>query len=196
MKYFDRLGRQTPHERVLPEAVAGAPESTVPWAVADDSCCPAATRRWRRSPELPGFFVAKIDSLARRIAARFVAPRREAVHLAVPCPRVAAAGFRHETAEVGVGDHVAPGGWWPLAATYADDVFTTIPSEPTQTVVEKQVLHTGCQWLAGGGKWGVTGFPIQFPRGSGWVQLLGQCPVAVAKDYTGCGFQERVGVWE
>jgi len=117
-------------------------------AVADDCRRPTAARCRCRRPELPGFFVTKIDHLARRIADRVVAPGSEAVHLAVICPGITAAGFGHQATDIGTGEHVAPGGRWPLAAAQRNDVLPAVGCESAQAVVEEQALASG-RWRFG-----------------------------------------------
>ena len=65
-----------------------------------------------RGGEAPGLAAAAVlqqPPFGRRVGHRVVGPRGELVEAAVAGPGVATAAVRHQAAEVGVGQHVAPG---------------------------------------------------------------------------------------
>src|SRR6185369_15859495 len=94
--------------------------------------------------------------LTRRIADRIVAPGREAVHLTVACPGITATCLGHKATEVGISEHIRPGGRRTLAAPQGDDILPSVQSETTHAVVKeprlsdglRQIAYTGTEWSA------------------------------------------------
>src|SRR6185295_720413 len=68
----------------------------------------APERPGRRGPNVAGLLVAEIDDLPQRIGDRIIAPRRQAVRLAVAAPGEARATFGNEEAKLRIGDDVDP----------------------------------------------------------------------------------------
>src|SRR4029077_5396158 len=68
-------------------------------------------RKRRRAPDLAGLLVTQIDDLAGRIANRVVAPRSQAVELAVKRPGKSCPALGHHKPETRVGHDVDPRRW-------------------------------------------------------------------------------------
>src|SRR5262245_24033258 len=118
--------------------VTGLKKAGIALAVTDDGRLLTATGRRRRRPVLTCLFIANVNDLTRRITNRIIAPGSQAIRLAVACPRVTAATFGDQAAEVRVCQDVDPRRRRSLAAAQSYDILPSIWGEPTKTVVEKQ----------------------------------------------------------
>ena len=95
-----------------------------------------------RTPDLAGFVVAHIESLARGVADRIVGPRSELVFAAVTRPSVAAAFGRGLEAEARIGDDVDPGRRRRLAGPEYRHIFLASCRKSSQPVEEFQLGRT------------------------------------------------------
>ena len=176
--------------------MTGLSEPAIPLPVSDDRGRLAAARRRCGCPELPGFFVTEINDLARRIADRIVAPGREAVHLTVACPGKTAACLGHKATEVGIGEHIRPGGRRTLATPQGDDILPSVHTETTHAVVKeprlsdrlRRVACTGTERSAKNIRPDALACAYRFRTG----QLLDQRPVAIAKNHASGRFEQHV----
>src|SRR5689334_23306485 len=98
-------------------------------------------RRRRRAPQLAGFLVAQVDSLAGAVTDRVVAPRRERVLAAVARPGVTRAVGGYVAAEAAIGDHVDPGRRRNLATRRGHHVFASLRRESAQAVEEFELAR-------------------------------------------------------
>ena len=99
-----------------------------PRSLADGSRC--------RTPDVAGFVVAHIESLARRVADGIVGPRGQLVFVAVRRPSVAAAFGSGLEAEPRIGDDVDPGRWRRLAGPKYRHIFFASFRKSSQPVEE------------------------------------------------------------
>src|SRR6185436_17819046 len=88
----------------------------------------------RRAPQFSTVLVAQVDSLARPVAHRVVAPWRERVLTAVARPGEAGAVGRHLETEAAVRYDVDPGRRRRHAAGAGDHVFAALRAKPAEAV--------------------------------------------------------------
>src|SRR6185369_2195356 len=134
--------------------------------------------------------------LTRRIADRIVAPGREAVHLTVACPGITATCLGHKATEVGIGEHIRPGGRRTLATPEGDDIFPSVHSETTHAVVKEPRLRDRLRRVACTGTErsarNVRPDALACTYGLCTGQLLDQSSVAIAKDHASGRFEQHV----
>ena len=136
-RHEDAEARRDLVARVLPCGVALA----VP-----DGVRPAVAGRQRRGrPETAGVLVADEDGLARRIADRVVAPRRQPVVVTVFGPGEAQAGFRRGESEPRMGHDVRPRPGSDGAGGLIDvnHVFTAPVGEASEAVEHLEIVGRG-----------------------------------------------------
>ena len=101
-----------------------------------------ATRgQWRGRPKLSGLLVSNIESLARGVLNRIVAPGRQSKLMGVLHPCVSRAALGNNRSEPGIGQHIDPRRRRHLAGLKSNDIFMAVPAEPAQAVGKNQIAR-------------------------------------------------------
>src|SRR5262245_9801661 len=82
------------------------------------------------SPNRATLLVTQVDDLRLRIRERIVAPRSQAIGLAIPAPREAEPALGYQGAKARVRHHVAPRCRRCVASIQVDRVFVSVLREP------------------------------------------------------------------
>ena len=90
-------------------------------------------------PNRPGFFIPQIDRFPLGIGHRIVAPRGEAIGLAVASPRESQTAFGDQCSEARSRDDIRPGGRGDAAGLQINGVLAAVRREATQAVEVGQV---------------------------------------------------------
>ena len=133
------------------QALFGVIENAIAESVAHDVGVLPARRQRRGGPEVPRLFIAQIDGFAAGIGDGIVVPGGEPELMAVFRPGIGAAPFRHDGAELRVGDHVHPRRGRRLAGGQDRHVLAAVVAETAQAVEERQIAPRG---LVGDGRLG------------------------------------------
>ncbi len=195
-EHLDRVLRRNQHDELLREPVTLLLEERVTLAVAHQGRRAAAKRPRRRRPELAGFLVAQVNGLRRRIAHGVVAPRRQAIELAIAGPGAAEAAFRDEKTARRVRDHVHPRPRRQCKTrrpVRQNAVFAAIGSESAQAVVEEQI--GGQAHRRGAGRLPRATNAQHFGRPTrrllGTAELGVERAAAAVEDHACCGLEQR-----